>query len=88
MALAQLEHRARVGHVAQRRLDPLLVVPLEHFQEARELQPRGGEIGGVGVGEVRVDALHQRVPALGGPLEQSPRAVVVDADALHAGVDL
>ena len=67
---------------------PCLSYQVEDLEEARELQPRRGEVGGVGVGEVRVDALHVAVPALGRPLQQPLGAVVVDADPLHARVDL
>ena len=88
MALAELEHRAGVGHVAHRRRHALLVVPLEHLEEARELQPRRGQIQGVRVGEVGVDALHLHAPAVRRPLEEPARVVVVDADPLHARVDL
>ena len=62
---------------------PCLSYHASTSQEARELQARGGEVGGVGVGEVGVDALHHGVPALGRPLEQAARAVVVHADPLH-----
>ena len=74
--------------MTQRRRRAVLVVPLQDVEEARELQPRGGEVVGVGIGEVRVDSFHDRVAALGGPLQQAVGVVVVHADALHAGVDL
>ena len=88
VALRELEDGARVGDVAHGRRRALLVVPREDLAEARELDARGFEIRGVGIREVGVDALHDGVPALGRPLEEAARVVVVHADPLHARVDL
>ncbi len=56
--------------------------------EALELQARVAEVGLVGVGEVREDALHVDVLARERGFQQCAGAVPVHADPLHARVDL
>jgi hypothetical protein len=88
MAFGQLENRAGVGDVTDGKRHTLLVIPLDHILEPRELEPGRAQIGRVGIREVRVDPFHDRVPALRRALEQAARIVVVHPDALHARVDL
>ncbi len=56
--------------------------------EALELQPRVGLVGRVGVGKMGEDTLDLEVLAGQRGFQQVDGAVVVNADALHAGVDL
>ena len=86
--VGQAQERRGVGDVPQRRRQRVALVEAQHLVEALELQPRGRQVLGIGIGEVRVDALDLDVRRARGRLEQGSGAVVVDADPLHAGVDL
>src|SRR5438034_9782459 len=88
MALPQLDDRAGVRRVAQRRRQRAALVEAQDFVEALELQARVAEVASVGVREVREDSLDAQVPAAKRLLEQGLRAVPVHADALHPRVDL
>src|SRR2546428_8627683 len=87
VALPQLDDRAGVRRVAQRRRQRAALVEAQDFVEALELQARVAEVASVGVREVREDSLDAQVPAAKRLLEQGLRAVPVHADALHPRVD-
>ena len=66
-----------------------LLVKRKNILEPFELQPGVAEVGGVGIGEMAVNPLHlDPKPAAEGGFLQGCRAVVMDADPLHPGVDL
>ena len=84
----EMQHAAGVGQVAQRhgRADPFEVGA--GAEETFELARRRRRVRIVGAGQVRIDALDV-APARGQRrFDEGPGVVAVNADALHAGVDL
>ena len=89
VGVGKLQDGAGVGDVAGGGGEAVLVVEGEEFEEAFELETGVGEVagGGVGVGEVGVDAFDAGVAAGEAGGEEFFGGVPVHADALHAGVD-
>ena len=75
--------------MAQRRgRQAALLVEPQHLVEALDLHPGIAQIQRVRVGEVRINALHFQVLAAQRRLQEALGAVVMHADALHAGIHL
>jgi hypothetical protein len=83
----ELQDGAGVGDVAGGGGETVLGVEGEDFMEALELLAGVGEIGGVAIGEVRVDAFDVGVTEGEAGGEQFFGGIPMHADALHAGID-